>query len=334
MPGTLLVLIAAAIALCCAGSCAEKKKTESELLDEALLTLAGSDFKEQYDRALSIVDRVVEDTRDKELAYRGILYRAKAHLDLLVIALMTGDEALGEKAKSVLNWRLEGAFTDARNFQLLAQDIMEEFRVVEREADSYPGLKKRAAALAKFCNGLQGVLFRSKQAYFDGRDAVKEFPEFRYLDDQMAMRDLIHEVLKRTDGPAQNWQNIVLSVCGRVCLLTSARFIDAACMPESPESAEEYCNTDYSKLSPSMKKRATAVMAECRPGREEEREEPAGLDAIKSYYDAAYGRLVADREKFSPTFRKLLDTMDEDKEAAYEALKIFFGYINSPPNSR
>lgn len=325
-PSRLAVVLVTGLALTalCASGCAKKEPNDAQRLDDAVAGLTGCDFGESYDRWLAVIGELVSQTNDKEVAYRGLLERATAHLQLLITATVTEDEELYGRLKQVLGWKLDGDLFHPRNYQLMSQEILEEFRVVEREADGYPKLQARAVALAALADGIQGIIFRNKKGYFEGRDAVAAFEDLRYLDDQLAARDLLVETLDKTGGPEKNWQYVMLTVIGRVCYKASARFVDQACMPTSMENVEEFCNIDFMVLPESSREAAGTVLAHnCR--REGDGEDgPAGLAAIKAYYDEAFTRLSANDRAFSPQFNAKLAEMDQRRAEAYKALEIFF----------
>lgn len=320
-------LIVSAVFFCTAGlasGCRKPaKKSEHQVVEEALERLARVGFTAEFEQSLAVVQAVIEQTEDRRLAFRAILERTRALLDLLVVAIATGDEQHFQRLHSMLSMQLDGDPMAPRNFQLVAQSLLESFRVLEREAGSFPEVHDQAAAMAEFCVGLQGILFREKQGYFRGRDSVARHAELRYLDDFSAVRDLIHETLIRTDGPQKNWQNVILTVVGRVCPNPAAAYVSTVCQAESPLMAEEFCLTDFTEMSESRRKSGLAILTAGCKVQHEAGTSLTGLAAVRAFYDTSFDQLKTD-EHLRAGLHDTLAPMASRRLEAYEALRVFF----------
>jgi len=260
---------------------------------------------------------VREDPAEEKLAL------ARGHLDLFLGAWLARDHASYGELKSAFSRQLDGNLRDPRNFQLLIQDIVEEFRSAARLAE--PGTEQaiRAAALEKYCQGLQGVLFRSKKNYFLGRDAVTEVESLRILDDLLAGRDLIEEVLERSPSSSRNWQHILLTVVGRVCSDTAARMVEHLCTAGAFAKGEDTCPQDVADVPTDVRKAAAADLSKnCKLKMGDI--SVAGMDAIRMYYDSAFERLSAASSTFPPPLAARTSHMAAVKEDAYKALEQVF----------
>jgi hypothetical protein len=320
LPGILFAILLGALA----GCKGEEPVALSALLEKEKNPARGTDFGEGFDRSLAVLDELASQKQDPAVGTGAILARARAHLDLLVAALLTEDPALYEKLKARLSWRLERPLTDPRNFQLLAQDLLESFRLVGREAAASPDARKSAEALALFSDGIQGILFRNKSRYFQGRDAVAAFPELRYLDDLMAVRDLVHESLRRDGAPAGNWQNITLTVVGRVCPPVAARYLAQLCSTPAAladPAKDDYCTTDFAVFPEAMRKEAGKQLeAQCHGG-------GGGEDAVKAYYTAAFDRLAKEADSLPVPTRDVVRKLSVSRDAAFGAIHMLFSGI-------
>ncbi len=316
-------------------SCKKEGETKASPLEQATTLLSPPDFSEKYDQGLALLDALAGDHSNLKVAYAARLRRGLAHLDLFIAALVTGDPELFEKCKSILNWELEGDLYNVRNFQLLVQDIMEEFKLVAREGKDYPELASRANDLASFCLGIQGLFYRDKRQYMAGRGKVRSHTDLAYLADLMALRDLTHETLRRGDGFATNWQNVVLTVLGPVCLSPALKYVDMLCIPADPSQIKDHCEPDFNKLSPRAREGGAKFLSEqCTLDGGEGKEGPLGMAAIRSYYDSAYERLVAVRGSLAPQLSDKMEAFRAEMEKAYGVLEAFAGYSNSPPKSK
>jgi hypothetical protein len=275
-------------------ACAREQPRPSDALPAAREALKVPVFDDAFDRTLALLDEVARQRQDLPAAYEARLLIAKAHLDLLLSAYLSRDPACYERLKRLLGWTLEGDLTSVRNFQALCQEILEEFRLVAREAPAAaPALVEPSQALRDVTAGLQGAFYRNKDSYFAGRTAVARLPDYQYIDDILSIRDLTEEVLHREDEPGKNWQNIVLTVIGRFCPKGAARFVATACSPPSLAEATEFCNPDARSLSEGTLKTAWAfLVTECRmTGRNGL---PDARTAIQGFYGAALSRLARD----------------------------------------
>lgn len=329
------VVALVSVVLAAAVSCKKEGGKESSPLEEAVKLVSPPDFGERYDKGLALLDSLAGDRSDLKTAYSARLQRGLAHLDLFVAALVTEDGELFEKCKTVLNWELAGSIYDVRNYQLLIQDIMEEFKLVAREAREHEAVASKADALASFCLGLQGLFYRDKREYMEGRSRVSAHSDLAYLVDLMALRDLVHETLRREEAFAKNWQNIALTVVGPVCLRPTLKYVDILCVPAHPSQMKEHCEQDFDKLSLKARKSGARFLSEqCLLAGSEEGKGAVGMAAIRSYYDGAYHRLVAARARLSPRLADDLDELRNEMEKAYEALEALVDYSSSPPKSK
>jgi len=306
------------------GCSKEQPPGAEEVLARTRGQLARADFGSEFEKNLAILATLPEQTDDKSVVFGARLTRARALLDLALAAQLTGSEERTEQLKIALGLQLDGELTHPRNYQIVAQTLLEEFRLIARETAGSPEVSAQAEALALYCMGLQGILFRAKADYFKGRDAVAAIPELAYLDRLAAARDLIVETLDRTDGPDANWQNVVLTVVGRVCPRAAAQYIMRVCTAtDLSVSSEEYCYPDFRKIPAGRQAQGRGFLAHtCFPS---EKEDGAllGLAAIKAYYDPAFESLLADDSALRPTLRQAVQKMANRREEAYAALSVF-----------
>lgn len=339
------------ILLC--GCAKEEPKSFSALLEEQRKALVGTDYGEGFDRSMAVLDELATQKQDPEVGIAAILLRSQAHLDLMIGALLTEEPALYEKLKSRLSWRLERSLTDPRNFQLLAQDLLESFRMVARESADKPEVRRTAEALALFADGMQGILFRNKIRYFEGCAAVAALPQLRYLHDLMAVRDLVHECASRVGAPAGNWQNIALTVVARVCSGAATRYLADLCSTPAAladPAKDDYCTTDFGVLPESMRKMAGQRLgAECRaPGTADGNASGkadgnangaasgmadgnanavgggAGEAAVRAYYAATFDRLEKDADQLPVPTRDVVRRLSEGREASLKGVHMLF----------
>ncbi len=296
----------------------------ADLLAKARQQLTQADFGQEFDRCLAILATLPDQTDDKATVMGARLTRARALLELMLAAQLTGSQELTEQLKTALGLQLDGDLTHPRNYQILAQALLEEFRLVARESGSSPEAQRQAEALALYTMGLQGILFRSKADYFKGRDAVAAFPELAYLDNLSAVRDLIAETLDRDQGPEANWQNVVLTVIGRVCPTQAARYIARLCTAiDLTTESEEYCHSDFRKIPAGRQQQGRGYLEQAcaAPGGNDPPQ--AGLTAIKAHYDRAFDSLLAEEQALRPTLQKAVQKMASRKAEAYTALSVF-----------
>ena len=328
-------LVVVSVVLAAAVSCKKEEPKESSPLDEAVRLVSPPDFGERYDKGLALLSSLAGDPNNLEAAYTARFHQALAHLDLFVTALLTEDAALFEKCKAVLNWELEGDIRNLRNFQLLIQDVMEEFKLVSREGGKYPELAARAEDLASYCLGLQGLFYRDKREYMAGRERVSRHSDLAYLADLMAIRDLVHETLRREDGTRLNWQNLALTVLGPVCLRPALKYVDMLCIPADPSLMKEHCEPDFDKLSAGARQEGARFLTEqCTFEGAGEEEAPVGMAAVRSYYDGAFNRVAAARERLAPRLGEELASLRKEMDKAYGELEAFVSYSSSPPKSK
>ncbi len=291
------------------------------LLEKEGVPSKGTDFGEGFDRSMAVLDELASQKQDVAVGIEAIFNRARAHLDLFIAALLSEDAALYEKLKTRMSWRLERPMTDPRNFQLLAQELLETFRLVARESAAPEEVRKASEALALYADGLQSILFRNKSRYFEGREAVAKFPELAYLDDLMAVRDLVHECNRRQEAPAGNWQNITLTVVGRVCQQPAARYLSQLCSTPAAladPSKDDYCTTDFSVFPEAMRKEAGKFLsAECSA-------QTAGFEAVTAYYDGAFKRLEQASQSLPVPVRDAVSRLSGEREKAYLGVKMLF----------
>ena len=322
------VVILVSWAIICNG-CKKDEPTQEGALETArrLLSEDGS-FGTGFDQAMILLESLQkqEGLSGRTSEQAGLMLQSRAILELFLAAWLSGDEVLYEKLKSVLQTQLDGPLSEPRNFQLFAQVLMERFRkVVRREADAE--VKAQAEALVLFTTGLQAVLFRAKQAYFEGRQAVSAHDELRYLDAILAIRDLVVETHRKTEHPEENWQYISLTVLGRVCERTAARYVALLCTPDDPATTEEYCHSDLRDIPASRKARGKGFLTRfCLPeGLSKTGDSgPEGLALVKAYYDDAFAVLEQEKFGLSPGLRHVVSGFKDDREAAYASLAAFF----------
>lgn len=319
MSGAIQTIWAAAVATTLAaavGGCKEKGPTDEEILADAQRVLVASDFGEEFDKGLDLLEGLLARGLSKEIATQALYTMARAHLDLFLAAWLTKDAALYEKLKTTLSWQLDGEMRDPRNFQLLAQEILEEFRLVVREVDEGTPVALKGRALEKFCDGLQGVLFRNKKGYFEGRDAVAAIDALRWMDDLLAARDLIEEVLERSPTPGRNWQHILLTVVGRVCSATAARIVERLCTAGALAKKQDACPKEIGDVPTDVRRAAAQELKEsCKVG------ELSGVDALRRYYQAAFNRLKKSSKALPPVLAARVEEMDNEKERALAELE-------------
>jgi len=321
---TLPALLVAA-ALCFVG-CTKQEESEDRRLTRTISSLHRAAFGEEYDQGLALLDRLAETTRDKGVAYRALTARALGHLNLLLATLLKQDEALAEQLERNLGWQLEGGLDNPRNFQLLAQEILEMFKVVAREAGDYPDLQKRAAALALFTEGLQGTLFRSKQQYVESCRAVRDFEDLAYLSHATALRDLVVETLHRRPTPGENWQHILLTTLAPVCPKPAARFLDMLCMAHSPTTAEEFCHPSMADIPEIRRRRGQGYLSrKCRLDSADEKS-PVGMDALRDFYEAACGHLTDSSPHVPAGLLAVAREVAAEKEEAFQAIEKLLFY--------
>jgi hypothetical protein len=295
-----------------------------DTLATARSELAKADFGDDFDGGLAMLRALEEQSSDKPIRFGARLTRSEALMELWITVLLTEDGPLYEKLQGHLGIQLDGDAWHPRNFQLVAQSFLEDFRLVAREGKAVPALHDRAQALALFATGIQGVLFRGKADYFAGRDAVKAFPDLAHLDNLLAARDLIAETLTRTDGPEKNWQNVVLTVFGRVCPKAASRFLTAACTADaSTTESEEYCFADFNEIPASRRARVEGFLAASCTNEATQDHEVTGATAIETYYDTALTGLMADDVPMRPTLKRAAKALVDRKAEAYAALAMF-----------
>ncbi|MBM4353670.1 MAG: hypothetical protein FJ109_07705 [Deltaproteobacteria bacterium] len=335
----------------------EEPRPFARLLDEQRKALVATDYGEAFDQSMAVVDELATQKQDVNVGVEAILLRSRVHLDLLVAALLTDDPALYEKLKLRLSWRLERPLTDPRNLQLLAQDLLETFRLVVRESKDRAEVRGQAQALALFADGIQGILFRNKSRYFEGRTAVAALPELRYLDDLMCVRDLTHECLRRNGAPAGNWQYITLTVVGRVCPDAAAKYLDRLCSTPAAladPARDEYCTTDFEVLPIEMRKDAgkflqgacrlptvgvgaggTAARSGAAGGSSQagaaagtvpaaEGSSATGLAVVRAFYEEAFARLEKEADTLPGPTRDAVRKLSVDKDAALKGVDMLF----------
>jgi hypothetical protein len=307
-----------------AGCSKEQPPGPSDVLARTRVELAKADFGKEFEKCMAVLVTLPEQTDDKAVIFGARLARAQALLELSFAAQLTGSEALTEQLKMALGLQLDGGLLLPRNYQIVAQTLLEEFRFVARETAGSPKLQKQAEALAKYTVGLQGILFRAKADYFRGRDAVSAIPELAYFDHLSAVRDLIVETLDRTDGPDGNWQNIVLTVIGRVCPRAAARYLMQLCTAtDLTTESEEFCHPDFRKIPAGRQAQGHGLLAHTCAPQEVQDGSLLGLAAVKAYYDPAFQSLLADDSGLRPTLRQAVQKMANRREVAYEALSVF-----------
>jgi hypothetical protein len=322
------VVILVSWALICTG-CKKEEQTPEGAFETARQLLADDDsFGTGFDQAIMLLESMQqqEGPSDKMSEQVGLMLQSQAILELFLAAWLSGDQDLYEKLKSVLQTQLDGPLSTPRNFQLVAQLLLERFRkVARRDADAE--VKARAQALVLYTMGLQAVLFRAKQAYFKGRLAVIAHDELRYLDATLAIRDLVVETLHRTERPEENWQYITLTVVGRVCERTAARYVALLCTPDDPSTTEEFCHSDLKDISASRKARGKGFLSRfCLSEEHSETDgsEPAGLDLVMGYYDRAFDELEQKQFGLSSGLRHVLSGLKDERSAASAALETLF----------
>jgi hypothetical protein len=286
--------------------------------------LAKADFGKEFEKCLAVLETLPEQTDDKAVIFGARLARAQALLELSLAAQLTGSKALTEQLKIALGLQLDGELLLPRNYQIVAQVLLEEFRLVARETAGTPTLQRQAAALALYTVGLQGILFRAKAEYFKGRDAVAAIPELAYFDHLSAVRDLMVETIDRADGPDGNWQNVVLTVVGRVCPRAAARYVMQLCTAvDLTTESEEYCHPDFRKIPAGRQAQGRGLLAHTCAPREVDDGSLLGLAAVKAYYEPAFQSLLTDNSGLRPTLKQAVQKMANRREVAYEALSVF-----------
>ncbi len=318
-------LLLLCVALFLMESCSkEQPPGPSDILARTHLQLAKADFGKEFQKCLAVLETLPEQTDDKAVILGARLTRARALLELTLAAQITGSEELTEALKLALGLQLDGELLLPRNYQIVAQALLEEFRLVSRETKDYPALQRNADALALYSLGLQGILFRAKADYFKGRDAVAAIPELAYLDQLSAARDLIVETLDRAEGPDANWQNVVLTVVGRVCPRAAARYVMQLCTAiDLTTKSEEYCHPDFRNIPAGRKAQGRGLLAHTCAPKEVRDGSLLGMDALKAYYEPAFQRLLADDSVLRPTLKQAVQKMANRREVAYEALAVF-----------
>lgn len=314
-----------ALSVVAASGCSkERPPGAAEVLAQARAELAGADFGQKFEKNLAILATLPDQTEDRPVILGARLTRAQALLDLLLAAQLTRSEELTEQLKVALGLQLDGELVHPRNYQIVAQTLLEEFRLVARESAEAPELKRNAEALALYTMGLQGILFRAKADYFKGRDAVAAIPELAYLDHLAAVRDLIVETLDRSQGPDANWQNIVLTVIGRVCPRASARYLVRLCTAtDLSDQSEEFCHADFRKIPAGRQAMGRGLLAHTCFPQEVDDGSRLGLAALKAYYEPAFARLLADDSTLRPTLKQAVQRKANRREEAYDALSVF-----------
>lgn len=302
----------------------ESPPQAADILASARQQLARADFGPDFDKNLAILATLPDQTNDRAVVMGARLTRAQALLDLLLAAQLSEEAELTEQLKIALGVQLDGELTHPRNYQIVSQTLLEEFRLVARESSDSPEMQRQAQALALYAMGLQGILFRAKADYFKGRDAVAAIPELAYLDHLSAVRDLIFETLDRTGGPEENWQNVTLTVIGRVCPVHAARYVARLCTAiDLTTESEEYCHTDFRKIPVGRQERGRGFLEHACVAPPGDDQAPVGLAAIKAYYEPAFGSLLANNGTVRPTLRKAVQKMARRKAEAYSALSAF-----------
>lgn len=300
-------------------ACKKEEPTLQSVLQEAAGQLETTSFGDDFDQALAVIQPLTAQKQDLKTAYQARLVQAVAHLNLFMAAIITDDEVYYAKVKKVLGWELERELLHIRNFQVLVQDILEQFRLIQREAEQFPELQKQATALAEFTHGLQSVFYRDKERYFEGRLAVSAFEQYRYLDDLASVRDLVFEVTKRTTTAGANWRNIVLTVFGRICPTTASQAIVKGCVPADPMNPPEHCPVDHAQLAPAAWADAVVVLGTCRDSKD--KDAPAGMDAIRAHYELAYKNILAAQKTLSPVFVETIESQRRQMDEAYKKLE-------------
>ncbi len=324
------LLVVAAVTVLLAGGCKNSVPTSgAEGIDEAVELLKGHNFGEEYRKALSLLDAAIEnartkkDGRERRVGYEALLWRGKAHLQLLVAAIVSKEDKLLELLKEISNWDLEGGLDDIKSFQLLAQDVLEEFRVVAREGKDYSDLKSEAERLSAFVAGLQGIHYRNKAKYFLGSAEVRKVKSMAYLDDLMALRDLQFETVERGGGLPNNWHNVALTVLGRVCERPAAQFLAMICVATDPSSAQEFCANTLTEIPDVRRQQGAQHLRQACTVTYESGDQTvtlSGMDAVRHYYGENLKALRATEGNLPQVLRTSIDRAESGMEEAYKRL--------------
>lgn len=301
-------ITSATVMLCLALSlpaCKSQQAAAADELEASVNALKGTDFGPGWDTAISTLRRLADPKTQPPVppatAALASYWKDRAQLALFIAALVTEEQELFTKWLGVRGWKLEGKITDLVNFQSTVQEIAYDFDKLQRDKALSEAELAVATLLAQFARTTQGVFYRDKRQYIKGGQSLRKVPELAWMDDALAIRDLLVEVLRRP-GPGlnANWQNVVLTVVARVCTEVTGQHINGVCTVATLGAAEEFCPADWEKQDKNQRiAGAVLLLTRCKstePGAETLR----GMEAIRFYYDAAFDRLSTSAEVPAP----------------------------------
>ncbi len=285
--------------------CKDPKAVAEEALTTNVALLKGTDFGPSWDGAMAalaaLADPKAEVPAPQIVMVQAKFWRVRSQLALFITALVTESDELFAKWQTIRGWKLEGKLSDLVNFQSTVQEIAADFDKLLSEKGLTEAESAVVTLLAQFSRTTQGVFYRDKRQYLKGGAGLRKVPELAWMDDALALRDLIAETTRRP-GPGMNanWQNTVLTVVGRICPEVASRHINGVCTMVDLSSAEEFCPADWEKQNKDQRiGGAVLLMTQCKsedPGAETLR----GMQAIRFYYDAAFDRLASSTDAPAP----------------------------------
>ncbi|GEM_PF-4756748 len=282
-------------------ACSEKKQTDKEVLDSAIASLPGTDFGAAWQDTVRALEEIKDPKRQSPapaaLAAEARYWLARSQMALFFTALITEDEELFTMWQTLRGWKLTGKISDLVNFQATLQEIISDFQRCSTEEALTQELRTSSEILAQYGRIAQGIFYRDKSHYLKGTRQIRSNAELAWLDDAMAIRDLLVETTRRPGpGMEANWQNVVLTVVGRVCPTIAPRHVSGVCTLVDLATAEEFCPQDWNKQNEGTRVAgAVLLMTQCASDMSGA-ETLSGIDAIRFYYDASYERLTSSKE--------------------------------------
>lgn len=304
--------------------CRSESQSAVAPAEQIWLEAGGTQFDRSFEARLSELEVRAAADPAGPASWSSRLYRDLMLLELFLSAWLSEEEELYGRFQQLAGLKLQGPLSEALNFQLCAQALLERFRTTARGAREQSEVAARATALAAYAGGLQGILFRNKRDYFAGREAVSAFPELAWLAHLMTARDLVVETLERTGRPQQNWQNIVLTVFAPDCARTVGRFIDLVCTADRIEGTEEFCHSDFDLIPASRRERGRGFLAAyCREA-EGAKGEPVGEALLKTRFSAAFDSLAAVSRPLPQPLAQVVSRWREREAEAWSGLAFLF----------
>lgn len=301
----LLMAWAASLLLVSVTACKSQEEKDQEQLNQTVAQLRGTDFGDSWTSAMASLADLADSHREvpasAAISSQARLWRARAQLALFITALVTEDDALFTQWKTERGWKLEGKLSDLINFQSTIQEIAGDIDLIQADGGLSEQDHAIAGLIAQFARTTQGVFYRDKRQYIKGGLNLRKVPELAWMDDAMALRDLIVETTRRPGpGVDKNWQNAVLTVFGRVCGEVASKHVANVCTVAKIGEPQEYCPEAWEKQAQENRVAgAVLLLTNCKCD-EAGAEGLRGAEAVRFYYDAAFNRLTSSGDAPAP----------------------------------